>query len=165
MGAAAITILAGARLLARPDALVSRDLLADASLVLWSFCSWLIPLLVALGVWRHLVRRVPLRYDSALWSIVFSVGMYGVASTQLGHATGTPWLAALGGGEAWVALAVWLAVFAAMLVAGCRWLHGDLPGGQSVRGRGDVGPGDAGGSQQIGDGQVRWLRRDADVGG
>lgn len=124
MGAAAITVLAGARLLTVPGGphLLSRAVLADASLVLWSFCSWLVPLLVALGVWRHLVRRVPLRYDTALWSIAFPVGMYGVASTQLGHATGTRWLAALGGGEAWVAFAVWLVVFVAMLVAGCGWL-------------------------------------------
>ncbi|HEX5403309.1 MAG TPA: tellurite resistance/C4-dicarboxylate transporter family protein [Pseudonocardiaceae bacterium] len=159
MGAAAITILAGARLLDLPDTLLSRGLLADASLVLWSFCSWLIPLLVALGVWRHLVRRVPLRYNTGLWSLVFPVGMYGVASDQLGHATGTRWLAALGGGEAWVALAVWLVVFAAMLAAACRWLHGALPGEQSVRGHDEVGTGemrrpDAGGSQRIGEDQV-----------
>ncbi|HVV19412.1 MAG TPA: tellurite resistance/C4-dicarboxylate transporter family protein [Pseudonocardiaceae bacterium] len=155
MGAAAITILAGARLLALPGTLLSRGLLAGVSLVLWSFCSWLIPLLVALGAWRHLGRRVPLRYDSGLWSMVFPVGMYGVASAQMGYATGTRWLAALGGGEAWVALAVWLAVFAAMLVAGCRWLHGDVPGGQSVRGREEVRRQDSEDSQRIGDGQVR----------
>lgn len=116
MGAAAITILAGARLLLLPDTLLSKAVFANTSLVLWSFCSWLIPLLVALGGWRHLVRRVPLRYEAALWSLVFPIGMYGAASAQLGKATGTRWLAALGGGEAWVALAVWLVVFAAMLV-------------------------------------------------
>lgn len=123
MGAAAITILAGARLLVLPETMLSRGLLASASLVLWSFCTWLIPLLLALGVWRHLVRRVPLRYETALWSLVFPVGMYGVASAQLGHATRMPWLAALGADEGWVALAVWLVVFVAMLVAGWRWPH------------------------------------------
>ncbi|PKV99875.1 tellurite resistance protein TehA-like permease [Amycolatopsis echigonensis] len=172
MGAAAITIVAGARLLPLPDALFSRGLFADVSLVLWSFCSWLIPLLVALGVWRHLVRRVPLRYDSALWSVVFPVGMYGVASAQLGHATGIRWLAVFGGGEAWVALAVWIIVFAGMLVAGCRWLRR----ARSVRdgdvGHGDVGHGDAGVERfgrvarggQAGDGRVRQVRRDPEVG-
>lgn len=141
MGAAAITIVAGARLFAVPDSpfLRSRVLFADVSMVLWSFCSWLIPLLVALGVWRHAVRRVPLRYDTALWSMVFPVGMYGVASTQLGRAAGVGWLAALGGGEAWVALAVWVVVFVAMLVRCFRWLRPDH--------------------------QVRRPRRDADVGG
>lgn len=125
MGAAAITVLAGARLLALPEPprLLSPALFADASLVLWSFCTWLIPLLLALGVWRHLVRRVPLRYDTALWSVVFPVGMYGVASGQLGRATDTHWLTALGDDEAWVALAVWFAVFVAMVVTGYRWLR------------------------------------------
>ncbi|HKN98192.1 MAG TPA: tellurite resistance/C4-dicarboxylate transporter family protein [Pseudonocardiaceae bacterium] len=118
MGAAAITILAGARLHVLPGTLLSRAVFANTSLALWSFCTWLIPLLVALGVWRHLVRRVPLRYETPLWSLVFPIGMYGAASAQIGKATGTHWLAALGGGEAWVALAVWLVVFVAMLVAG-----------------------------------------------
>lgn len=128
MGAAANTILAGSGLLTLPDALLPRDLLAGASLVLWSFCSWLIPLLVGLGVWRHLVRRVPLRYESDLWSMVFPMGMYGVASNQLGHATAKSWLIALGRGEAWLALAVWVVVFAAMLLAGFRSLRGPQPG-------------------------------------
>lgn len=123
MGAAAITVVAGARLLALPAAthLLSHDVLAGLSFALWSFCTWLIPLLIGLGVWRHVVRRVPLNYDTALWSIVFPVGMYGVASSQLGDGTGTRWLAGWGGDEAWVALAVWIAVFAGMVVAGYRW--------------------------------------------
>ncbi|QRP42763.1 tellurite resistance/C4-dicarboxylate transporter family protein [Amycolatopsis sp. FDAARGOS 1241] len=169
MGAGAITILAAAQLLALPTTLLSRGVLADISLVLWSFCSWLIPLLVALGVWRHVVRRVPLPYESALWSLVFPVGMYGVASDQLGHATGIRWLAAFGAGEAWLALAVWAVVFAAMLVAGGRWLRGD----QAVRGRHDARRGDAGPVEpsghaarpgQIGDDQARQVHRDTDVG-
>jgi tellurite resistance protein TehA-like permease len=137
MGAAAITVLAGARLLAVPNLPrpLSRVLFADASLVLWSFCTWLIPLLLALGVWRHLVRRVPLRYDTALWSLAFPVGMYGVASAELGRVTGTHWLVALGSGEAWVALAVWTVVFVAMLVAGARWLRRE----QARAGRARVG--------------------------
>lgn len=124
MGAAAITVVAGAELLTRPHTLLSHTLFADASLVLWSFCTWLIPLLVALGVWRHLVRRVPLRYETALWSMVFPLGMYGVASVELGRADGIGWLTALGRGGTWVALAVWIVVFAAMLVAGYQWRSG-----------------------------------------
>jgi hypothetical protein len=57
---------------------------------------------------------VPLRYDPGLWSIVFPVGMYGVASRQLGAALGVSWLVTLGRVEAWVALAVWAAVVLAM---------------------------------------------------
>jgi Voltage-dependent anion channel len=36
------------------------------SVILWAFGTWLIPLLVGLGVWPHLIRRVPLRYEPPL---------------------------------------------------------------------------------------------------
>jgi tellurite resistance protein TehA-like permease len=122
MGAAAISVLAGANLLELPSTggLVPRQVTAGLSIVLWSFCTWLIPLLLALGVWRHVLRRVPLRYETGLWSMVFPIGMYGVATRELGQATGTSWLTTLGGGEAWLAAAVWLMVFAAMLTASAR---------------------------------------------
>ncbi|TVT14335.1 hypothetical protein FNH05_37330, partial [Amycolatopsis rhizosphaerae] len=70
MGAGAISVLAGARLLVFPEAdrLVPHARVAGVSLLLWSFCTWLIPLLVALGVWRHRGGGVPLRYDGELWS-------------------------------------------------------------------------------------------------
>ena len=61
-----------------------RGVVAGLSVVLWAFGTWLIPLLLALGAWRHLLRRVPLAYEPGLWSIVFPVGMYGVASRELG---------------------------------------------------------------------------------
>lgn len=120
MGAAAITVLAGARLLSLPDVdrLLPHPAIAAASVVLWAFCTWLVPLLLALGVWRHVVKRESLAYDTALWSMVFPVGMYGVASHQLGDVIDVHWLTAFGAGEAWVAVAVWLLVFVAMLGAG-----------------------------------------------
>lgn len=119
MGAAAISVLAGARLLRLPpaDALLPRAFVLGMSAVVWSFCTWLIPFLLALGVWRHVLRRVPLRYETSLWSMVFPIGMYGVATRDLGEATGWEWMTATGAGEAWAALAVWAAVFVGMLTA------------------------------------------------
>ncbi|MBT2903280.1 tellurite resistance/C4-dicarboxylate transporter family protein [Streptomyces sp. McG8] len=119
MGAAAISVLAGARLLRIPaaDTLLPGTFVLGVSAVAWSFCTWLIPLLLALGVWRHVLHRVPLHYETSLWSMVFPVGMYGVASRELGEAAGWDWMAATGAGEAWVALAVWSAVFAGMLAS------------------------------------------------
>ncbi|MEW2492363.1 tellurite resistance/C4-dicarboxylate transporter family protein [Streptomyces nodosus] len=119
MGAAAISVLAGARLLRLPpaDAPLPGTFVLGVSAVAWSFCTWLIPLLLALGVWRHVLRRVSLRYETSLWSMVFPVGMYGVASRELGEAAGWGWMTATGVGGAWVALAVWAAVFAGMLAA------------------------------------------------
>lgn len=47
----------------------------------WCFAAWLIPMLLAAGVWRHIVNRVPLRYTPGLWSMVFPLGMFAVASS------------------------------------------------------------------------------------
>lgn len=121
MGAAAITVLAGMRLLRLSPRLLPAPLLAGASTVLWSFATWWIPLLLALGVWRHLVRRVRLGYSAGLWSLVFPVGMYGVAGHELGRATQVGWLATLGGVVSWTAVAVWAAVFVGMIAAVLAW--------------------------------------------
>ena len=117
MGATAISVLAGAQLLSLPPGPLTtavRGVVSGLSVVLWAFGTWLIPFLVAGGVWRHLLRRVPLAYEPGLWSIVFPVGMYGVASRELGLALRVSWLVTLGRYEAWLALAVWAAVALAM---------------------------------------------------
>ena len=76
-------------------------LVVGLSVVLWSFCSWLIPILLALGVWRYVLRRQPLTYDAGLWSVVFP------------------------GAELWIAAAVWLTVFLDMVRSSVRALqHG-----------------------------------------
>jgi tellurite resistance protein TehA-like permease len=121
MGAAAITALAGLRLLRLPQVLVPRLLLAGASTVLLSFATWLIPLLLALGVWRHVVRRFRLGYSTALWSLVFPLGMYGLVTHELGQEAHLRWLSALGGCVSCVAAAAWAAVFLAMVNAGFAW--------------------------------------------
>lgn len=118
MGATAITVLAGARIVGMADApmvTATRGLVAGTSVVFWAFGSWLIPALIAAGLWRHLVRRVPLRYEPSLWSVVFPLGMYSVASHYLGQADHLPVVQTIGADESWVALAAWLATFAAML--------------------------------------------------
>ncbi len=120
MGATAISVLAGAKLLqlpASPLLTEVRPVVAGLSFILWAFGSWLVPLLVGLGVWRHLVRRFPLRYDPGLWSMSFPLGMYCVASETLGQAVHVPWLASVGHDGTWVAFAVWLVLFVAMLAA------------------------------------------------
>jgi tellurite resistance protein TehA-like permease len=120
MGATAISVVAGAtalRLPADPLLAATRPLIGGLSVVLWAFGTWLIPWLVGLGVWRHIVRKVPLRYESALWSMVFPLGMYCLASTSLGTALGVQWLATLGRDGFWAALVVWAVVLLAMLAS------------------------------------------------
>ncbi|MFC5994060.1 tellurite resistance/C4-dicarboxylate transporter family protein [Pseudonocardia hispaniensis] len=118
MGATAITVLAGSQIvqmLTTPALAVTRGLVTGMSVVFWAVGTWLIPPLVAAGWWRHVTHRVPLRYDSALWSIVFPLGMYGVAGYDLGQAARLPIVAAIGQHETWVALAAWTATFLIML--------------------------------------------------
>ena len=129
MGATAISVLAGAQILhlpADPLSTAAHSVVSGLSVVLWAFGTWLIPLLLAVGAWRHLLRRVPLSYEPGWWSIVFPVGMYGVASHQLGAVLGVSWLVTLGRYEAWLALAVWAAVAVAMAVA-LLWIPARQP--------------------------------------
>jgi len=118
MGALAITVLAGARIVEMADApmvTATRELIAGLAVVFWAFATWLIPVLVAAGWWRHLRRGVPLGYEATLWSMVFPLGMYGVAGLYLGRADDLPVVEAIGRTELWVALAVWAVVFVAMI--------------------------------------------------
>ncbi|GAA1859200.1 tellurite resistance/C4-dicarboxylate transporter family protein [Actinomadura bangladeshensis] len=125
MGATAITVVAGARIVEMADAPMvnaTRGLIAGTSVVFWAFGSWLILPLVAAGWWRHVKHRVPLRYEATLWSVVFPLGMYGVAGQYLGVADRLPLVEGIGRYETYVALAVWALTFVAMLVHLARTL-------------------------------------------
>lgn len=129
-GATAISVLGGSQILRLPrdDALAQsvHAVASGLSVALWAFGTWLIPLLVALGVWRHLLRHVSLRYEPALWAVVFPVGMYGVASRELGAVLHVSWLVTLGRYEAWLALASWAVVVVAMATGTPRQMsHGE----------------------------------------
>jgi tellurite resistance protein TehA-like permease len=119
MGATAISVLAGAQIMRLPaDPLLAavHPLLAGLSVVLWAFGVWLIPFLVIAGVWRHVLRKVPMAYEPGLWSIVFPAGMFGVASHQLGAVLRVSWLVTLGSYETWLALALWAVTAIAMAI-------------------------------------------------
>jgi tellurite resistance protein TehA-like permease len=118
MGATAITVLAGARILAMasaPAVDATRPLIAGFSVLFWAFGTWLFPPLIAAGVWRHIVHRVPLGYEAPLWSIIFPLGMYSVASYSLKSEDHLPIAGVIGEVEGWFALAAWVVTFAAML--------------------------------------------------
>lgn len=131
MGACAITVLAGARIVemqAAPMVDATRGLVAGASVLFWAFATWLVPVLVMVGWWRHRVHRVPLRYEATLWSMVFPLAMYGVAGIYLGRADALPLVGWIGRTELWLALAVWLVVLGSMVrhVARTVFLPGDI---------------------------------------
>ncbi|WP_146317238.1 tellurite resistance/C4-dicarboxylate transporter family protein [Leekyejoonella antrihumi] len=118
MGAAAITIFAGAHLLQlrQVEHLILPDVVESLSMIMWSFATWLIPLLLALCIWRTFKRHRQIEYRTEWWAIVFPVGMYGVASRELGLVNHEHWLIDLGSWDAWLALGVWTAVVLMLIV-------------------------------------------------
>ncbi|MEB3021958.1 tellurite resistance/C4-dicarboxylate transporter family protein [[Mycobacterium] crassicus] len=118
MGASAITVLAGARIVEMADAPMvnaTRGLIAGTSVLFWAFGTWLIPPLIAAGVWRHVVHHISLRYEAPWWSVIFPLGMYGVGSHYLGQADHLPIVYYIGSVQSWIALAAWCITFVLML--------------------------------------------------
>jgi tellurite resistance protein TehA-like permease len=119
MGATGITVLAGSDILTLPATVPAitaiTGFIKATCFVFWSFGTWWIPLLIVLGLWRHVLRQWPLRYEPALWTVVFPIGMYGVATWSFGKADGLSFMEPLSRAVLWVAIAVWLLVAAAGL--------------------------------------------------
>jgi tellurite resistance protein TehA-like permease len=109
-GAVAITVLAGANLLLAGSPRVDRmaQFVEGAVVLAWATATFWFPLMVAIGIWRHLVRRLPLRYHPSYWALVFPLGMYSAATFRMRAAVdldALEWLPKVSFG---VALAAWL---------------------------------------------------------
>jgi tellurite resistance protein TehA-like permease len=128
MGATAITTQAGASLILNSgqSRLLSElaPYLKGFTLFFWAGGTWWIPLLIALGVWVHVVRRVPLHYTPQFWGVVFPLGMYTASTFQLARATGLDFLFAVPHATIYVALLAWTLAFAGMLRRFARDLAG-----------------------------------------
>jgi tellurite resistance protein TehA-like permease len=127
VGALAIATLAGALLLGASETSpllhAVQPFVAGLTLLFWAFSTWWIPILIAAGVWRHGVERVPLRYDPQYWAMVFPLGMYATCSavmvTSLTSVFGVDlgflgWVSPL---FFWIALAAWAVVFVGMVAS------------------------------------------------
>jgi tellurite resistance protein TehA-like permease len=119
MGATAISVLAGARLLGLPAGIpvvrATAGFVEGFTFALWAFGTWWIPLLVILGLWRHVRRHWPLVYEPTLWSVVFPLGMYSVATLTFGKVAHLAFMEPLARFMLWVAVAAWVLVAAAFL--------------------------------------------------
>jgi tellurite resistance protein TehA-like permease len=118
MGAAAISTNAGADLILNESGVAfltsMPPVVGGVTLIMWAWATWWIPLLVLFGIWKHLVRRVPLTYTPMLWGLVFPLGMYSLASFRLAMAADFPPLRAISHAMVWIALAAWLATSAGL---------------------------------------------------
>src|SRR5262245_7921288 len=115
MGAVAITTLAGSVLMLQagdwPLVRELRPFLAGFTMFFWAAATCWIPLLLLLGFWRHVLRRVPIAYDPQYWALVFPLGMSTLCTVRLAQALDLPWLLALPRVFFWFALAAWTATF------------------------------------------------------
>ncbi len=118
MGAVAISTLAGTMLIANtPRSPVLTELLPflkGLTMLFWATATWWIPMLLILGIWRHIYCRFPLRYDPLYWGAVFPLGMYTACTFRVAQVIDAPFLLGVPRAFFFVALGAWLMTFAGL---------------------------------------------------
>jgi len=118
-GAVAITVLAGSNLLlvAPKSPRLERvaPFIEGVVTLAWATATFWFPLMIAIGVWRHLIRRLPLRYHPSYWALVFPLGMYGAATYRMRAATHLEALGWLPAFTLGIALVAWTITFLGLL--------------------------------------------------
>jgi tellurite resistance protein TehA-like permease len=124
MGAVAISTLAGSILLQRTETWMVlaefRPFLKGFTVFFWSVATWWIPLLIALMLWRYLIRRDRLAYEPQFWGMVFPLGMYTTSTFQLSRALELPFLEAIPHVFIYLALLAWMATVAGLILTIAR---------------------------------------------
>jgi len=119
MGAMAISTLAGTLLIENtPDAPYLQSLLPflkGFTVFYWATGTWWIPMLLILGVWRHLFKKFPLRYDPLYWGAVFPLGMYTVCTGNMARVMDLGFLNMIPSIFVYIAIIVWSLAFIGLI--------------------------------------------------
>ncbi|WP_432329882.1 hypothetical protein ACRQ5D_27170 [Mucilaginibacter sp. P25] len=78
-----------------------------------------------LPVWRHIIQKVPVKYDPQYWSLVFPAGMYAVATFNFSKALDLPFILPISNIFIYFSITAWVIVFAGMLREFIRFLHSE----------------------------------------
>ena len=128
MGAMAISTLAGSLLIINsPDAPFLRSLLPflkGFTVFYWATGTWWIPMLFVLGIWRHVYKRFPLRYDPLYWGAVFPLGMYTACTFRMAQALELNFLFFVPRCFIYIALTAWSAAFLGLIYSLTRQFIG-----------------------------------------
>ncbi len=119
MGAVAITTLAGARLLMYTEhhqwITGIQYFLPGFTVFFWAFATWWIPILLLLPIWRHIIQKVPVKYDPQYWSLVFPSGMYAVATLNFSKVLHLSFLVPIYTAFIYFSISAWCIVFIGMI--------------------------------------------------
>lgn len=111
MGAVAISTLAGSLIIqnAHQWAFITELLpfLKGFTLFFWAIGTWWIPLIVILGIWRHVFKQLPLKYHPQYWGMIFPMGMYTACTIKLSQALDLSFLMVIPSFFIYIALVAW----------------------------------------------------------